>query len=178
MLHQCGSNLNFNCEPHTVSQMCFTLSLRPPNQFNFWLKPSEIWTSRDVLSRQTEVSWYITVFRDVMSPKVLLVSMQLFCGQNLNVLCGLSRVSEGRWIAFLKNYLGQAVVQASSNRSMFPLWVSTVVKQLPACEDKDSVNETVSAPTHTIALDYCLVSSLWSKSVFGDALIYIALMLC
>lgn len=54
-------------------------------------------------------------------------------------------------------------MQPSSNRSMFPLWVSRVVKQLPAYEDKDSVNETVSAPTHPIALDDCLVSSLWSK---------------
>lgn len=45
-----------------------------------------------LLRSQKEVSWYVTVFRDALSPKALLVCMQLLCvkgGQNLSVLCGL-----------------------------------------------------------------------------------------
>lgn len=122
-----------------------------------------------LLGRQ-EVSWPVTTFRDMFGAVLLLVSIPLLCGQSLCVLWDLSNSVWGQVNCFYKALLGQAVVQPCSNIRMFLPWVSAVVKRLPACEDKDSVNETVSTPTRAIALDDCLVSLLWSKSVFGDTL--------
>lgn len=127
-----------------------------------------------LLGRQ-EVSWSLTAFRDMFGAVLLLISILLLCGQSLCVLWDLSNAVWGQVNCFYKAPLGQAVVQPCWNIRMFPPWVSAVVKRLPACEDKDSVNETVSTPTRTIALDDCLVSLLWSKSVFGDTLLCIVL---
>lgn len=127
-----------------------------------------------LLGRQ-EVSRSLTAFRDMFGAVLLLISILLLCGQSLCVLWDLSNAVWGQVNCFYKAPLGQAVVQPCWNIRMFPPWVSAVVKRLPACEDKDSVNETVSTPTRTIALDDCLVSLLWSKSVFGDTLLCIVL---